>query len=188
LVDAFTRLAEATGQARWIAAARQAADALIDLFWDHERGGVFTTGHDAEALIARPKDLMDNATPGANGLAAVGLLRLAALTGDDRYREHGEAVVRLLGAMAVQHPTAFGHVLAAVDLVARGTTEIVVAGDRADLLAAARARFLPNAVLAWGERWDSPLWDGREDGRAYVCRHYACQLPADDVATLEAQL
>jgi len=188
VVDAFTRLAEATGQARWIAAARQAADALIDLFWDHERGGVFTTGHDAEALIARPKDLMDNATPGANGLAAVGLLRLAALTGDDRYREHGEAVVRLLGAMAVQHPTAFGHVLAAVDLAARGTTEIVVAGDRPDLLAAARARFLPNAVLAWGERWDSPLWDGRDDGRAYVCRHYSCQLPAEDVTTLESQL
>ena len=60
--------------------------------------------------------------------------------------------------------------------------------DRPDLLAAARARLLPNAVLAWGERWDSPLWAGREDGRAYVCRHYACQLPATDVATLEAQL
>jgi hypothetical protein len=139
-------------------------------------------------LITRPKDLMDNATPGANGLAAVGLLRLAALTGVDRYRERGEAIVRLLGSMAVQHPTAFGHVLAAVDLVARGTTEIVIAGDRPDLLAAARARYLPNAVLAWGERGDGPLWEGRDDGRAYVCHHYACQLPATDVATLEAQL
>jgi uncharacterized protein YyaL (SSP411 family) len=188
LVDAFTRLAEATGEARWIAEARGAADALLARFWDDEHGGVFTTGHDAQALIARPKDLMDNATPGANGLAAVGLLRLAALTGDDRYRERGEAVVRLLGAMAVQHPTAFGHVLAAVELVVRGATEVVVAGDRPDLLAAARARFLPNAVLAWGERWDSPLWEGRDDGRAYVCRRYACRLPATDVATLESQL
>ena len=98
LVDAFTRLAEATGEARWIAEARAAADALLDLFWDDERGGVFTTGHDAEALITRTKDLMDNATPGANGLAAVGLLRLAALTGDDRYRERGLDIVRLLGA------------------------------------------------------------------------------------------
>ncbi len=188
LVDAFTRLAEATGEARWIAEARAAADALLDLFWDDEHGGVFTTGHDAEALITRPKDLMDNATPGGNGLAAVGLLRLAALTGDDRYRQHGEAIVCLLGAMAIQHPTAFGHVLAAVDLVARGTTEVVIAGDRPDLLAAARSRFLPNAVLAWGERWDGPLWEGRDDGRAYVCHHYACQLPAEDVATLETQL
>jgi hypothetical protein len=118
----------------------------------------------------------------------VGLLRLAALTGDDRYREHGEAIVRLLGAMAIEHPTAFGHVLAAADLVARGTTEIVVAGDRPDLVAAVRRRLLPNAVLAWGERYGSPLWEGREDGRAYVCQHYACQLPAEDVATLDRQL
>jgi len=188
LIDAFTRLAEATGQARWIVEARAVADALLNLFWDDERGGVFTTGHDAEALITRTKDLMDNATPGANGLAAVGLLRLAALTGDERYRERGEAIVRLVGAMAVDHPTAFGHVLAAVDLVARGTTEVVVAGDRPDLVTAARAQLLPNAVLAWGERYDSPLWEGRDDGRAYVCRDYTCQLPAEDVATLTAQL
>jgi uncharacterized protein YyaL (SSP411 family) len=188
LIDAFTRLAEATGQARWIEEARSVADALLDLFWDEERGGVFTTGHDAEALIARPKDLMDNATPGANGLAAVGLLRLAALTDEPRYRDAGEAIVRLLGPMAVQHPTAFGHVLAAVDLVARGTTEVVIPGDRPDLVAAVHQRFLPNAVLAWGERYDSPLWEGRDDGRAYVCRHYACQLPAKDVAGLERQL
>ncbi len=188
LVDAFTRLAEATGEARWIAEARAAADALIELFWDEEHGGVFTTGHDADALIARPKDLMDNATPGANGLAAVGLLRLAALTGDERYRDHGEAVVRLLGEMAVAHPTAFGHALAAVDLLARGTTEVVVAGDRPDLLAEARAGFHPTAVLAWGERYDSPLWEGREDGRAYVCQGYACRLPASGVDELRAQL
>jgi uncharacterized protein YyaL (SSP411 family) len=188
LVDAFTRLAEATGEARWITEARACADALLELFWDGELGGVFTTGHDAEALIARPKDLMDNATPGANSLAAVGLLRLAALTGEERYRSHGEAVVRLLGPLAVEHPTAFGHALGAADLLARGTTEVVVAGDRPDLLAEVRAAFRPTAVLAWGERYDSPLWEGRDDGRAYVCQRYACQLPAEDVAALQAQL
>jgi len=188
LVDAFTRLAEATGEARWIAEARAAADALLDLFWDDERGGVFTTGHDAEALITRSKDLMDNATPGANGLAAVGLLRLAALTGDDRYRERGLDIVRLLGAMAVQHPTAFGHVLTAVDLGVRGTTEIVVAGDRADLLEVVRSRYLPNAVVAWGERTPGPLWEGRADNAAYVCQSYACRLPANTPAELETQL
>jgi uncharacterized protein YyaL (SSP411 family) len=43
-------------------------------------------------------------------------------------------------------------------------------------------------VLAWGERYDSPLWEGRTDGQAYVCRHFACRLPATDVATLTTQL
>jgi uncharacterized protein len=188
LVDAFVRLAEATGQARWIDAARSTAGALLDLFWDDERGGLFTTGSDAERLVARNKDLMDNATPSANSLAAVALLRLAALTGEARYRERAEQILRLTGSLAIQHPTAFGHLLAAVDLAANGIDEVVVAGERPDLVEVVHSRFLPGAVLAWGERYPSPLWEGRDDGWAYVCRSYACQLPADDPAALAAQL
>jgi uncharacterized protein YyaL (SSP411 family) len=188
LVDAFVRLAEATGEARWISEARTTADALLELFWDAERGGVFTTGSDAEQLVTRNKDLMDNATPSANSLAAVGLLRLAELVGDDRYRRRAEEVLRLAGPLAAQHPTAFGHLLVAVDLAATGIDEVVVAGERPDLVRAAQRAFLPNAVLAWGERYDSPLWEGRDDGRAYVCRGYACQLPATDEVTLASQL
>jgi uncharacterized protein len=188
LVDAFVRLAEATGQARWIDAARSTADALLDLFWDEERGGVFTTGSDAERLVARNKDLMDNATPSANSLAAVALLRLTALTGEERYRDRAERILRLAGSLATQHPTAFGYLLAAVDLAVNGIDEVVVAGDRPDLVEAVQSRFLPGAVLAWGERYASPLWEGRDDGRAYVCRNYACRLPAEDPEALAAQL
>jgi uncharacterized protein YyaL (SSP411 family) len=188
LVDAFTRLYEATGEARWIAEARAAADGLVGRFWDAERGGVFTTGSDAERLVARNKDLMDNATPSANSLAAVGLLRLAALTGDPGYRARAEDILRLAGPLATRHPTAFGHLLAAVDMALTGLDEIVVAGDRPDLVAEVQGRYLPGAVLAWGERFPSPLWEGRDDGRAYVCRGYACKLPAEDAATLAGQL
>jgi uncharacterized protein len=188
LVDAFTRLYEATGEGRWIAEARSTADAMVELFWDGERGGLFTTGADAERLVTRNKDLMDNATPSANSLAAVGLLRLAALTGEDAYRDRAEDILRLAGPLATRHPTAFGHLLAAVDIERSGLDEVVVAGDRPDLVAEVQRRYLPNAVLAWGERFPSPLWEGREDGRAYVCRNYACRLPAADAATLGAQL
>jgi uncharacterized protein YyaL (SSP411 family) len=188
LVDAFTRLAEATGEARWIDHARTTADALLDLFWDAERGGVFTTGSDAEQLIARNKDLMDNAVPSANSLAAVALLRLAALTGDQRYRNHADQILRLAGPLAARHPTAFGHLLVAVDLAAHGVDEIVVAGDRHDLVEAAQRTFVPGGVLAWGERYESPLWEGRSDGAAYVCHDYVCQLPVTDPAALAAQL
>jgi uncharacterized protein len=188
LVDAFVRLAEATGRARWIDAARSTADALLDLFWDEDRGGLFTTGRDAEQLVARNKDLMDNATPSANSLAAVALLRLASLTGDERYRDRAARILRLAGSLATQHPTAFGHLLVAVDLDVHGIDEVVVAGDRPDLVDVVRSRFLPGAVLAWGERYPSPLWEGRDDGRAYVCRNYACQLPAEDPEMLAAQL
>ena len=70
----------------------------------------------------------------------MGLLRLAALTGDERYRRAAGTSCALLGELAVQHPTAFGHLLVAVDLQRPGTTEVVVAGDRPDLVAGPRSR------------------------------------------------
>ncbi|HEY5153524.1 MAG TPA: thioredoxin domain-containing protein [Acidimicrobiales bacterium] len=193
LLDAFTRLAEASGQARWITEARQVADDLIDLFWDDEHGGVFTTGRDAEALVTRPKDLMDNATPSANSLAAVGLLRLAGLTGNARYTERAESILRLLAGPAAKHPTAFGHLLAALDLWHAGTVEVAIVGDRPDLVETVARRYHPTTVLTWGEAFASPLWDDRTagpdgHGRAYVCRDFACRAPVTTVADLAAQL
>ncbi|CAN5688341.1 thioredoxin domain-containing protein [soil metagenome] len=188
LVDGFTRLAECTGEARWMHEARQVADALLELFWDDEHGGVFTTGHDAEALVARQKDVLDNATPSANGAAALSLARLGALTGEDRYGEAAEAIGRLLALPAANHPTAFTHLLGAVDVLAGPVTEVAVVGERPDLVAAVQRRYRPRTVLAWGERYASPLWEGRSDGSAYVCRDFACQQPVTTAEALEAQL
>jgi len=184
LVDAFTRLAEATGEARWVAEARSAADAMLELFWDDEAGGLFTTGHDAERLITRAKDLIDNAVPSANGHGAVALLRLAALTGEERYRDRATDIIRLLAPTLAQHPTAFCRLLVAVDMAAAPMTEIAVTGDRPDLVRTVQSRYLPDAVLAWGQPYPSPLFEGRRDGLAYVCRDYACQAPVADVPSL----
>ena len=188
LVDAFTRLAEATGEARWISEATQAADVLLDHFWDVDHGGLFTTPDDGEQLVARQKDLFDNATPSANSLAAVALYRLAALTGEVRYANHADRILQLLGSILEQAPTAFSNALAAADLRVRGITEVAVVGDRPDLLEVVSTRWRPDVVVAWGEPYDSPLWQGREAGLAYVCRNYACQAPQSTAEGLLAQL
>ncbi len=188
LTDAFTRLAEATGRRRWIDAAQDVASRMLALFWDDANGGLLTTGTDGERLVAPDKDIQDGALPSANSTAALALLRLHALTGEDTYRAHAEDILRLVGPLAWEAPTGFGVLLAALDLHHRGTTEIVIAGDRPDLLAVVRPRYAPNAVVAWGERFDLPLWHGREDGAAYVCRGHTCELPARDVDALRRQL
>jgi uncharacterized protein YyaL (SSP411 family) len=188
LVDAFTRLGEASGHARWVAHARSAADALLSLFADPGGAGFFTTGHDAEQLIVRQKDLYDGATPSANSVAAIGLLRLAALTGEHRYADAARSLLQLLADPMARHPGAFTNLIAAADLAVRGITEIAVVGERPDLAGAVHQRYLPNAVLAWGERYESPLWEARQDGLAYLCRNFACQAPVATAAELVAQL
>jgi uncharacterized protein YyaL (SSP411 family) len=188
LLEAFIRLAEASGQARWVTAAVETADAMLDLFWDPEHGGLYTTGEDAEALVVRAKDLLDNATPSANSMAAVGLYRLAALTGEARYSNHADRILLLAGPMAAQHPSAFAHLLAAVDMRRAGVAEIAIVGDRPDLVVAAQRCYLPNAVLAWGEPYESPLWTGRAPGFAYICQNYSCQKPVASIEEFFAQL
>jgi uncharacterized protein len=188
LVDAFVRLAEATGEASWIGHAMAVADTMLDHFWDVDQGGLFTTPDDGEQLIVRQKDIVDNATPSANSTAAVALQRLAALTGEARYANHADRILQLLTSVVRRAPSGFANGLAAIALRTRGITEVAVAGDRPDLVAVVNERWRPRAALAWGERFDSPLWAGRRDGLAYVCEHYSCQAPADTPETLRAQL
>ena len=69
LVEACIRLSEWTGRARWRDRALTSVDQLLDLFWDDEAGGFFSTGRDAEALVVRPKEYLDGAVPAANSVA-----------------------------------------------------------------------------------------------------------------------
>jgi hypothetical protein len=187
LVECATRLAEWSGRAVWLERAAAAADALVDLFVDPADGGVFTTGRDAEQLVVRAKDLLDGATPSANAVAAGALARLGALTGADDYRRAAERIVVLAGPLLAEHPSAVADLVGAAGVLAN-PAEVVVAGDRGDLLAVVRGRWLPDAVVAWGEPTASPLWVDRPPGAAYVCRRFACLAPATEAATLSAQL
>ncbi len=188
VIDAATRLGELTGQARWTARALETAHALVELFGPGPGGGaLYTTGADAEPLIVRPRDLMDGALPSANALSARALWRLGALSGDDRLTDAAEGILSATAGLLGANPVAFADLLAAASLP-ESTIEVVVTGDRPDLLAVVRSAWRPCAVVAWGEPTASPLWEGRAEGRAYVCRHYACLRPADDPATLAAQL
>jgi uncharacterized protein len=111
LLEALLVLFETTCEERWFGHATALADELIERFSDSENGGFFSTASDGEALIARRKDLEDSPIPAGASSAAMGLLRLAQLTGDEDYERHAVSVLRLLAEIAPRHPGAFGHLL-----------------------------------------------------------------------------
>jgi len=114
LLEALIALFEATCEERWFHQATALADELIDRFADPDKGSFFSTAADGETLIARRKDLEDSPIPSGASSAAVGLLRLAQLTGNEDYERHGVSVLRLLHEIAPRHPSAFGHLLQAL--------------------------------------------------------------------------
>ena len=188
LVDAMTRIYELTADHKYLNVALETAHELIDHFWDAENCGLFTVSNTAEQLVVRQKDLMDNATPSANSVAAHAFLRLSALTGDTEPKDRALDILRLLGRVSPSAPTAFCFAMTAALLQHEGTTEIVIPGEDNHLLSVVREAWRPHAVMAWGEPVNSPLWADRVSGAAYVCRHYTCQLPAHTPDELRERL
>jgi uncharacterized protein YyaL (SSP411 family) len=195
LLEALLTLYEATFEQRWFEAAQNLAEAMVSRFGDPERGGFFSTSADHESLIARRKDIGDHPIPSGNSSAAMGLLRLAALTGDRAYEREAEGVFRLFAKPATQHPEAFAHLLRAIDFHLAPGKEVALTGDDlTELAKVVRSKFRPHLVLAGGPENASvpPLLQGRTtiDGRpaAYVCEHFTCQAPVTDPQALEEKL
>src|SRR5579872_1858744 len=194
---------ETTGDLQLFTAARALADSMIERFWDEEAGAFFDTARDAERLISRPRELTDNATPSGTSLAAEALFRLTAFTGEDRDRELAVRIVVPLAPAMADSPSAFGHLLCALDDFVGPFHEVAILGpadssDRAALLSALARSYLPRLVLAQAAPDDStaqstvPLLADRGlvDGRAaaYVCQHFVCQQPVTDSDALLALL
>jgi uncharacterized protein len=199
LADGLLSLYEATFDERWFVTARQLADAILDHFVE-PAGGFFDTADDHETLIARPKDVQDNAVPAGGSAAAAVLLKLAALTGDGQYRAAAERAIATVLPYLARYPTGFANWLSASHLAVEGIDELAIVGPPDDsatsaLIAVAATGFRPNLVLAVSPDPSAsavPLLEGRElvDGHptAYVCRDFACRLPVTDPVALRAQL
>jgi hypothetical protein len=201
LIQGLIDLYETDFDEAWLTEALALEELAAEQFEDSENGGFFTTGKDHEKLIARLKNPHDGALPSGNGVHALSLLRLAPLTGRGALAKRAERTITSLGGMVNQYPHAFSQLLQAVDTLHQGSREIVVAGEPGsaavhELLSAVRSTYLPQRVVALARGGSDeallPLLEGKtaspSGARAYVCRNYACQEPADDVAALRVQL
>jgi len=183
MTECLVRVAECTGESRWLEEAETVAEAMLALFSAPD-GGFYLSGADAPALVVRPRDTYDGVVPAAGSAAAGALARLGAITGNDAYLRRAEHAVAGAAAALESGPIALPHLIGAALTLERGALEIVIAGDRPDLVDVVRPRYLPESVLAWGEPGPGPLWEGRDDDRAYVCRGGVCLAPvssADDL-------
>jgi uncharacterized protein YyaL (SSP411 family) len=195
LLEALLTLYEASFESRWFEQGRALAETMIERFGDPERGGFFSTSEDHEELIARRKEIGDHPIPSGNSAAALGLLRLAALSGERRYEEQAVSVLCLFARAAPRQPDAFAHLLRALDFRLAAVKEVALVGAELEPLAeVVRTAHRPHAVLAGGpEGSEVPaLLEGRTeiDGRAaaYVCEHFTCRTPVTDAHALDALL
>jgi uncharacterized protein YyaL (SSP411 family) len=178
----------ATGDPRWLRESHRLATTMVELFADEE-GGFFATAADAEALVARKKELDDHPVPSGNAMAAYVLLRLARIWGDDELERRAVSVLRLVRDSLPRAPTAYGWLLVALDQHLAPHREVAIVGPRdAAVARVAVERAAPTDVIAFGPADDVPLLEGRTevDGRpaVYLCERFACRLPITKPAAL----
>lgn len=179
LIEAFTRLAEATGAASWTDAARQAADELLALFWD-PRGGVWSTGSDAPVVLTRAKVIADGTAPSASGMAAWALARLGGLTGEPRYHDAAASIVAAVAPRLGAAPTRLAGCALAAELLAHGPATVTLPPGRPDLAAVVSRHYLPDVVAVPASSGAA----GPAAGAATVCRYGVCRPACGDPAAL----
>ncbi len=201
--EGLLTLYRATFELRWLQAARDLAEHMLAHFWDQEQGGFFQTSDEHETLIARPKDLFDEAVPSGNAVAAHVLLQLGALLGEPEYDRRARATIELVTSALQQYPSAFATMLNALDFALAVPREVAIMGEPRDaatqrLIDALDTRWLPNVIVAAAHPDDTaaaelvpllrerPLRDGK--ATAYVCRSFVCNLPTTEPDEMLRQL
>jgi len=198
-VQGLLDLFEATSDPRWLEEAIKLTNVMVDEYEDGGGGGFYLT------VLAEPvrlKESYDGPTPSGNSVAALNLIRLSELTGNERFRESAERTLKAFAGEVKRQPSAHAVMLQGLDLIINGSREIVISAPAAKAADEMRAEvyrtFIPDKVVlaatpkSYGRLSKvSTLLEGREPlskARAFVCQKFACKLPADSVEELRDQL
>jgi uncharacterized protein YyaL (SSP411 family) len=188
-------LFQATADRSWLAAGLDLLDIALEHFADPQRDGRwFDTADDAEALMVRPADPFDGATPSGASSIAEALQLAAHLAPDPRYAAAADATLAHATPILDRAPRSGGHWLAVAEAAVRGPIQIAVACDPAGsaLLRAARLLAPGGAVVVGGPVGSSELLVDRDRvggaDAAYVCRGRVCDLPVTTIEELAAAL
>lgn len=195
LLDALLELLQADYRSVDMQFAEDIADALIENF-EAEDGGFYFTAHHHEALIYRPKQAYDNATPNGNGIAAGALQRLGHLLGEPRYLQKAERTLQAFDSVVKRNPAACASLSEALREYLTPPTIVILRGD-AEKLAHWRheiaQHYYPHHCFFYldASAQDLPKTLSRKfsnDVNAWICQGVTCSQSIDSLNGLMAQI
>lgn len=194
LIDLY----QASFELKYLEAAQQLSEQMLDLFWDNENGGFYLTAHDAEALITRTKEIYDGAIPSGNSVAVLDLLRVGRLTMNRAFEEKAEETLNAFATKINAFPSGYPQMLIAYDFGLGPSKEIVIAEGNGteEMIQLIYSEFLPNKVLAVRPSKETAEFvklipfakdqvAQKDQATAYVCENYVCNLPTTDLTQLK---
>ena len=196
LLSGVIELYEATLGPEHLDFAIELAEAMIVRFYQAENGGFWQSTTDAKGLILRVKDDYDGAEPSGNSAATLALLKLAAITGREDFKQPAEATLRLFAHRLQNYPQAMPFMLHALDFWLDEPLRVVIAGDAnstrtRELLRAAHSVYQPNKIVLGNtgpvEEFARSLPE-KNGPVVYLCTGKACQPPTSEVVKIRELL
>ncbi|WP_255648078.1 thioredoxin domain-containing protein [Pseudalkalibacillus hwajinpoensis] len=191
---ALIELYESTFDPQYLVKAKNLSDEMYKLFWDESAGGFYLYGHDADPLIARPKDVHDGALPSGNSVAVLQLLRLSKLTGELKYDEWANRMFTAFSGDVSSYSSGHAYFLMSKLYALSSSKEVVIVGSNRDenkerMIQFLQQSFLPELTVINVE--DPTLlteaapfaanFKKTNETTIYICENFSCSLPEIDV-------
>ena len=193
-------LYSASGKPQYLKTALHLQEELERLFMDEESGGYFLTGSDAEELLFRPKESYDGALPSGNSITALNLLRLARLTGDERWEKKAEQQLLSFRPVLEEHPSGYTAFLQALQFALHPSQELILAGsletgELPEMRQIFFSEFRPYSSVLYQEGslteiipWTKDYPIDPSHVTAYLCQNFTCQRPVQQIVEFKAFL
>ncbi len=200
---ALIELYEASLDMNYLKRALRFTEAMVERFFDKDKGGFYLYAKDAEPLIHRPKELYDGAIPSGNSVAASVLLKLAAYTGNPELMQTTDMQLAYIAGNIADYPGSHCFSLIALMGVLYKTKELICVLPDSSMVTEIREllsrHFLPDVtvlVKTQGNREELSDFAGYtveykiNDAfpAYYLCENHACRSPVHNIEKLEELL
>ncbi|WP_299991748.1 thioredoxin domain-containing protein [uncultured Pontibacter sp.] len=194
LIGALIRVYEITFDEKYLQEAKQLTDYTLTNFFDEQEQLFFFTDLNAEKLVARKKELLDNVIPSSNSVMATNLYLLGLYFDEERYQQLSDTMLSQVKELVVKEPSHMGNWASLYFHKLQPTAEVAIVGHLAPEMRSELSSFyIPNMLLAGTEsQSELPLLKDRSaiNGKTtvYVCYNKTCLLPVHTAAEALEQL
>ncbi|WP_131538061.1 thioredoxin domain-containing protein [Pedobacter nototheniae] len=184
LIEALIALYECDFDENWLQEAKELTDYVVANFADEESPMFFYTSAEAEDLIARKHEVMDNVIPASNSVMAQNLKKLGLLFDKEIYTKKASDMLASVHSKIKTYGSAYSNWAIQMLNEVYGINEIAITGLETDVIKLELSgHYIPNKITLGGTKSNLPLLKGKQSNetKVYICRNKVCQLPVNTV-------
>jgi len=185
--EGFIALYEATFSEQWLTDADALIEEVMVSFYDENDRTFYYTANDAELLIARKSEIMDNVIPSSSSTMVRVLYRLGEMLDNTRYTQVADGVFANVFPHIKQYGSAYSNWAIQLLELVYGNNEIAITGESAQRWRKELDKhYIPNKITMGGTKSNLPLLKDKAgmESKAYLCRNKTCSLPQDSIPAL----